>query len=74
MKIKDPERLIKFVAGTMRAPKFLRQRTIKNDHSGKLTVGPYEIAEFESPEEEDEFFKKLIDGPAGLKDERWWGG
>ena len=63
MKIHDSDRLVKFVAGAARTPKFLRKALIKNDHSGRLLAGNILIADFERPKEEDEFFQKMIDGP-----------
>lgn len=74
MKITDSKKLIEFTSGVARTPKFLRRRLIRNDHTGKLKVGDYEIAEFDSPEEEDEFFQKLIDGPNVGKARGWRGG
>ena len=74
MRIKDSKKLIEFTSGVARTPKFLRWGLIRNDHTGKLRVGDYEIAEFESPEEENEFFQKLIDGPNAGRARGWRSG
>lgn len=71
MNILNMEKLTKLIAGIASTPKFMRKFLFKNDHSLKLRVGSEVVAEFESGEEENEFYSKLMDSPKTISAKGW---
>lgn len=73
MRVHSQDKLVKLCAGVARSPRFMRRTLLQNDHSGRLVVGGWLVAEFDSPQEEDEFFEMLMDAPREAeKEARGW--